>query len=143
MSKVALKLLPLAVAFCVLLEFHGGADHPAEAPETGYQPWKATLDTDGAPTHMKAVDDDSVQQAACEGQMQTLRNSFIEARHRAIEKNSCKTAAHASTFLMVFEECQKACPPDYLNQNGFTGRIVRNIQWLGSYNSKKCSSAPP
>ncbi len=139
LSKAALKLLPMFVAFSVLSGSCDVTNHHGNAAEAEYLRWGAYLESDRATKNVEPEDDNPLQEAGCESHMQMLRNRFIETRHRALDKNACKTVADVSTFLMVLQECQKACPPDHLNQNGFTERIARNMQWLGSYNAKKCS----
>jgi hypothetical protein len=143
MSKVALKLLLLAVAWCLLLQNLDGANRQTDAAEAGYQPRKTAMGPNGDQTGANAGDGTPVQPAGCEAHLQRLRASFIETRHCALKNNPCETAAQASTFLEVLKECQEACPPEELNQHGFTARIVRNMQWLESYSSQKCNPATP
>jgi hypothetical protein len=143
MLKSALKLLAFSAAFWLL------SNSPASAPENvaGAQQCdrqgKAAVNSNGTLGNSGPPNDEQVRSAPCDEQMAIMRNSFIEARHRAMAGDSCETAALVSSFLKAYEECQEICPPNHLNKNGFTGHIVRNMQWLGSYSARKCSSATP
>jgi hypothetical protein len=82
------------------------------------------------------------QKTVCEAYFKDLRENFLNARHFSIQGVPCKTAEHASAFLLLSEKCRKDCPQGLLEQKGYTDRIVRNITFLEKLGTDRCNETP-
>ncbi len=139
----SLILLTLATAFFILMGFHTDAPYNLEAGQSSSPQSYSAGNVNEAQGASEPRYGESNASARSEALLVEMRNTFIEARHRAIEKNSCEAAELAAAFLAAYEQCRKTCPPNYMIQNGFTDRVVRNMQWLGDYSVRRCESTSP
>ena len=82
------------------------------------------------------------QKKRCNGYLEDLRALFLKTRHYAIQGASCDTAANAAAFLKSMETCKQNCPQGLLEHNGYTERIIRNIEHLGKLGNDRCNGSP-
>lgn len=116
---------------------------PATGSENPGRPWiikKEHLNPGIAP-EPKAVRiewRDESQKNLCEANLKQLRDNFLKARYASVHGDSCLTADHAHQFIFLTEKCERECPDQYLEQNGYTQRIIRNLRWLEKLGSEQC-----
>ena len=55
-------------------------------------------------------------------------------------RDACACAENARKFMETEQNVRRDCPPGLLAQNGFSDRIVRNIDWLNQLGSQRCKS---
>jgi len=81
---------------------------------------------------------DDSQKKQCESYLPLLRESFAKARHYSIRGDSCRTAEHSRAFLAHYRQCAEDCPEKFLERNGYTPRIERNLDLLEELGQKRC-----
>lgn len=72
----------------------------------------------------------STQKKRCENDLEKLDTAFFKARYYAIQGDSRACAENADQFLGIYEIIRKACPANYLENEGYSCRITRNMGWL-------------
>ena len=86
---------------------------------------------------------------ACDACLKNLRALFLKTRHYSIQGASCETCDQAKSFLNLYEKCRTRCTEKFLEENGYTDRIVRNITYLEKLGRDRCNDndtaevAPP
>jgi|GEM_PF-4257267 len=85
---------------------------------------------------------DPLQKETCESYLNLMRSSFLRTRHHSIQGAPCDTASNASAFLQITEKCVRECPQGFIQQSGYTDRILRNIQYLEKLGDDRCGPAP-
>ena len=83
------------------------------------------------------------QERRCSSLIETMRNAFTGARYHSIRGDACRTARFSSMFLNEAEACRKECPEGFLERNGYTERIVRNVSVLLELGRKRCMDDGP
>lgn len=78
------------------------------------------------------------QKTKCNGYLASLKESFLKARYYSIQGVPCGTAEHARSFMTLIDQCKKDCPAEFLKKNGYTARIIRNLNWLEKLGSERC-----
>lgn len=81
---------------------------------------------------------DEKQKARCEAYLPKLKSGFLDARYYSIQGDSCATAEHAGAFLNTVEVCGKECPEGFLQQNGYTDDVIRNLDRLHKLGKDRC-----
>jgi len=89
-------------------------------------------------TRKEILWNDKNQKEACEGCLNSLHELFLKTRHYSIQGAPCDTREHAAAFLKIVEKCRRECPDGFLEQNGYTDRIVRNITYLEKLGTDRC-----
>lgn len=78
------------------------------------------------------------QKETCATQLKHLRELFIKTRHYAVQRAPCDTAESGAAFLRIIEKCRQDCPPQFLEQNGYTSRIIRHMTSLHKIGEGRC-----
>ena len=73
---------------------------------------------------------DEDQKARCEVYLEGVRASFYKARLYCMQNDACQCIRHADKFLEPVEKCKDECPEDYLEKNGYSQRLQKNVFWL-------------
>lgn len=81
---------------------------------------------------------DAGQRIRCEQQIADIRTHFLKARFHSIQGDACTCAENAQKFLGVEETIRSECPKGFLEQNGYSSRIVRNLEWLQELGAQRC-----
>ena len=71
-----------------------------------------------------------------------MRDLFLKTRHYSIQGASCDTTENAAAFLQTWEKSRQECPKAFLDQSGYTDRIIRNITYLERLGKDRCDEAP-
>ena len=80
----------------------------------------------------------STQKKRCENDLEKLGSAFLKARYYSIQGDLCACAENADQFLSIYEKARKACPANYLQNEGYSSRITRNMGWLKALGKKRC-----
>lgn len=80
----------------------------------------------------------STQKERCENYLKELGGAFLKTRYYSIQGDSCACAEHADRFLSLQEKISQACPDKYLEYEGYSSRISRNMGWLKALGEKRC-----
>lgn len=86
-----------------------------------------------------------VQKKQCGEYLEKLSGAFLKARYYSIQGDSCACAENADQFLSIYEKSRLACPDNFLENEGYSDRITRNMGWLKALGEKRClgsSTAP-
>jgi hypothetical protein len=87
------------------------------------------------------------QKDVCDGHLRQLRELFLKTRKHASRRAHCETADNGAAFLEVIETCRRDCPPQLLEQNGYSSRVIRYITALHKIGEERCratlEAAPP
>ena len=78
------------------------------------------------------------QKKQCEKNLEQLRGAFLKARYYSIQGDSCACAENADHFLNIYEKAHAACPDHFLENEGYSNRITRNMAWLKALGEKRC-----
>lgn len=78
------------------------------------------------------------QKKQCEAYIEGLSGVFLRARYYSIQGDSCACAENAGRFLSIREKIQAACPDHFLENEGYSERISRNMGWLKALGEKRC-----
>jgi len=78
------------------------------------------------------------QKSSCRAKTQPMANTFDRARFYSIQGDRCKTAHYAQAFLEAAGQCQKECPEGFLERNGYTEQILRNMHQLKALGTESC-----
>lgn len=87
-------------------------------------------------THFKW--DSSEQEAACRARLPGLNHHLSKARYYSVQGDTCRTGAHASTFLEIVSACEEECPQGFLDAEGYNEGIIRNLRVLRELGEKRC-----
>lgn len=90
------------------------------------------------PTKSRMVWSSENQKQTCTAHLTNLRQLFLETRHFSIQGASCDTAESAKKLLALIEQCRQDCPDHFLEQNGYSHRIIRNIRYLERLGKDRC-----
>jgi len=82
------------------------------------------------------ADDESKKR--CEGLLEPLKDHFTKARYYSIQGDSCATAEHSKAFLTHVDSCNKDCPKDFLERNGYDEVLIRNVRYLRKSGTERC-----
>ena len=82
--------------------------------------------------------ENEAQQRRCEAKLKQIKEDFLRARYYSTKGDFCRTASHAKSFLGIVEDCKHECPEKYLENHGYTNRIIRNLSWLEELGSRQC-----
>ncbi|MDJ0783522.1 MAG: hypothetical protein QNJ22_16215 [Desulfosarcinaceae bacterium] len=87
----------------------------------------------------------AAQQKRCEQYLKEIGSIFLKARYYSIQGDACACAEKADDFLELYQRTDGDCPDNYLEGEGYTLRIARNMRWLSELGQKQCigSTAPP
>lgn len=80
----------------------------------------------------------STQKKRCENYLEKLGSAFLKTRYYSIQGDSCACAENADRFLSLRKKINQACPDKYLEYEGYSSRITRNIGWLKALGEKRC-----
>ena len=83
------------------------------------------------------------QKTRCEQQAVEIREHFLKARYHSIQGDACTCAENAQKFLEVEKAIRSKCPKGFLEQNGYSTRIVRNLRWLQELGTQRCLGVVP
>jgi len=83
------------------------------------------------------------QKSRCEQQAVEIREHFLKARYHSIQGDACTCAENAQKFLEAEKNIRSECPKGFLEQNGYSIRIVRNLKWLQELGSQRCLGVVP
>lgn len=83
------------------------------------------------------------QRVRCEQQLADIREHFLKARFHSIQGDACTCAENAQKFLEAEKTIRSNCPKGYLEQNGYSSRIVRNLRWLQELGTQRCLGVVP
>lgn len=86
---------------------------------------------------------DESQERLCDEYLKQIRDRFMKARYYSIQGDSCECAEQSKAFLDLIEESRGACPDGYLEKNGYSKRILRNLSWLYELGAKRCVGLTP
>ena len=78
------------------------------------------------------------QKKQCDGYLEKLSGAFLKARYYSIQGDSCACAENADQFLNIYENSRIACPDNFLENEGYSDRITRNMGWLKALGEKRC-----
>ncbi len=78
------------------------------------------------------------QKKQCDAYLERLGGAFLKARYYSIQGDSCACAENADRFLNIYEKCRKACPDNFMENEGYSERITRNMGWLKALGEKRC-----
>lgn len=78
------------------------------------------------------------QKKQCGEYLESLSGAFLKARYYSIQGDSCACAEHADRFLSIYEKSRMACPDNFLENEGYSDRITRNMGWLKALGEKRC-----
>ncbi|WP_372683636.1 hypothetical protein [Desulfosarcina sp.] len=78
------------------------------------------------------------QKKQCDADLERLSAAFLKARYYSIQGDSCACAEHADQFLNIYEKSRVACPDNFLENEGYSDRITRNMGWLKALGEKRC-----
>jgi hypothetical protein len=81
---------------------------------------------------------DEFQKRHCESYLPLLRESFAKARFYSVQGDACRTAEFSQAFLNQVRQCRTDCPEEFLERNGYTPRIERNLDLLLELGAKRC-----
>jgi hypothetical protein len=89
--------------------------------------------------------DSGLPSELCTNRLGLLRELFLKARRFASQRAACDLAESAAAFLRTIELCKSDCPPQSLEQNGFTQRVIRHMTSLGKIGRDQCRgvNGPP
>ncbi len=82
--------------------------------------------------------DGKSQQTQCAKYEHQLSAHFDQARYYSIQGDRCKTARYAHEFIEAAAICQSACPKDFLEYNGFSDEVLRNMHQLEALGTESC-----
>lgn len=82
----------------------------------------------------------AAQQSLCNEKLAAIRSYFQKSRYYSIQGDACACAENARQFMETEQSIRRECPPDLLAQQGFSSRIVRNIDWLNQLGSQRCKN---
>lgn len=82
--------------------------------------------------------DSKSQQTQCAKYERQLSAHFDQARDYSIQGDRCKTARYAHEFIEAAAICQSACPKDFLEYNGFSDEVLRNMHQLEALGKESC-----
>jgi hypothetical protein len=112
-----------------------GNKQPSQKPKSDQKSAK--------PKKEKIVWSNPGQEKICTNYLYQLQDQFVKTRHYSIQGVPCKTAEHAEAFLLIADKCDKECPKDLIERSGYTGRIMRNIRFLGKLGNDQCTDTFP
>ncbi|MDZ7698258.1 MAG: hypothetical protein U5R49_15505 [Deltaproteobacteria bacterium] len=78
------------------------------------------------------------QRVQCHTYLTELKDGLNKARKSSIRGDSCATAKHARDFLKKADRCNKECPDKFLKTNGYSEKIIRNVEVLLELGKKDC-----
>lgn len=78
------------------------------------------------------------QNARCQVLLGPLKETFRKTRYYSIQGDNCSTAKHAKAFLELVEDCRGQCPENFLEKNGYTVTLIRNMSVLHELADKLC-----
>jgi len=81
---------------------------------------------------------DESQRQHCESYLPLLRESFAKARFYSVQGDACRTSEFSQVFLNQARQCRSDCPEEFLERNGYTPRIERNLDLLLELGTKRC-----
>ena len=78
------------------------------------------------------------QRVQCDTHLKELRKSLIKARTYSVRGDTCATAKHADSFLNLTKRCKNECPDGFLEINGYSEKIIKNVTVLLELGKKAC-----
>ncbi len=115
--------------------------HPAESANSPVLNGGERLEVNPPPNKKTINWIDDNQKQKCSAYLAELRHQFLQARHYSIQGESCGTGEYSRNFLKTVEKCKRDCPKNFLAQNGYTNRIIRNLRWLEKLGEDRCTES--
>jgi hypothetical protein len=78
------------------------------------------------------------QQSACKTRLKKFRKTFEKARTYSIRGDHCATAKYAKDFLEQEAQLRRECPSGFLEQSGYSEKIIQNLRVLLELGQKAC-----
>jgi hypothetical protein len=78
------------------------------------------------------------QRLQCETLLRKLQKTLGKARTYSIRGDTCATARHADGFLNLEKRLRNECPERYLENNGYSEKIIQNVKVLWELGKKAC-----
>lgn len=78
------------------------------------------------------------QRVQCDTHLKELRKSLSKARTYSVRGDTCATAKHADSFLNLTKRCKNECPDGFLEINGYSEKIIKNVTVLLELGKKAC-----
>jgi len=78
------------------------------------------------------------QRDQCSAYIPRLKENFHQARYYSVHGDACNTARFSEQFLALVEASKKICPDNFLETNGYSARIIHNIDLLKELGLKRC-----
>ncbi len=78
------------------------------------------------------------QQASCRTYERRMAETFDQARYYSIQGDRCKTAQFARAFLDTSGQCKTECPSGFLDYNGYSETVLRNMYQLKAIGTESC-----
>ncbi|MGQ9857444.1 MAG: efflux RND transporter permease subunit [Thermodesulfobacteriota bacterium] len=85
---------------------------------------------------------DQEQKKDCEMMVRQVREHFLKAREFSIQGDSCSSEEEAGNFAVKLQKLKKNCPKGFVEQSGFTSKVVRNVKTLHSLGKERCGRKP-
>jgi type IV secretory pathway VirB10-like protein len=101
-------------------------EHPSKKPDTPKKP----------PAPVKWKDD--AQQLQCETRLKELQKSLEKARTYSIRGDPCATTKYSDRFLLLTGRLKNECPEKFLENNGYSAKIIQNVKVLSELGKKAC-----
>jgi len=78
------------------------------------------------------------QRLQCETLLRKLQKTLGKARTYSIRGDTCATARHADGFLNLEKRLRNECSERYLENNGYSEKIIQNVKVLWELGRKAC-----
>lgn len=78
------------------------------------------------------------QRLQCETLLRKLQKTLGKARTYSIRGDTCATARHADGFLNLEKRLRNECPEGFLENNGYSEKIIQNVKVLSELGKKAC-----
>lgn len=78
------------------------------------------------------------QRLQCETLLKKLQKTLGKARTYSIRGDTCATARHADGFLKLEKRLRNECPEGFLENNGYSEKIINNVKVLSELGKKAC-----
>lgn len=82
--------------------------------------------------------ENAAQQLQCETRLKELQKSLGKARTYSIRGDTCATAKHSHRFLILTDRLKNECPEKFLENNGYSEKIIQNVKVLSELGKKAC-----
>jgi len=82
--------------------------------------------------------ENDAQQLQCETRLKELQKSLGKARTYSIRGDTCATAKHSDRFILLANRLKNECPEKFLENNGYSEKIIQNVKVLSELGKKAC-----